>query len=118
MDTITFGLFHDQKSAENAINELSHNGFLSKDISIIMKNQKIGKEVCKSTGAHLAGELLEGLIEFGFSEEKALIYEKYIKAGSILIGITTIDTASTVKQILQRYQAIEIRSLKKNTVKR
>ena len=71
---MTFGLFHNQESAENAINELSQRGFLPQDISIIMKNQKIEKEANKSTGIHLAGELLEGLIEFGFSEEEGLIY--------------------------------------------
>lgn len=47
MDTTTLGIFHYKEEAEEAINELSRNGFLSKDILIVAKERgkvsRIGK---------------------------------------------------------------------------
>lgn len=114
MDTITFGLFQTQESAENAINELSRNGFSSKDISIIMKDQSLAKEFAKTTGSTVVDRLLEELKELGLAEEDAKIYEADIKIGHILLGIPTSD--KTVKEILHKYQASQVRSINRNTM--
>ena len=114
MDTITFGLFHNQESAENAISELNRNGFLIQDISITMKDQEMAKEIGKTTGAHRAEGLLSGLIGFGLTEEDARICEAKIEAGCVLLGIPTTSTEKTVQEILQKHQASQIRSVSRN----
>ena len=114
MDTITFGLFHNQESAENAISELSLNGFLIQDISIIMKDQGLSKQTGKTTSAHIAEGLLSGLIEFGLTEEDARICQAKIEEGSVLLGIPTTSTEDTVQEILQKHKASQIRSVNRN----
>lgn len=120
MNTITLGLFQSQESAENAINELSTNGFSSRDIFIIMQDQEIAEKVCKTTGAHVGGEsgsntIPVGLIGLGLPEEELRIYEKHIKNGSILLGVPINDLSDSVNQILERHQASQIRSVNRNT---
>ncbi len=104
METITLGLFHSQESAENAINELSRNGISSKDISIVMRDEVTAKEVCESTGA-----ILCRLIGLSLPENDALIYERDINSGSILLGISTTD--ATIKKILENNDASQVRSI-------
>lgn len=113
MDTITLGLFHTQESVENAINELSRHGFSSKEILIIMQDQGKAKKVAKTTGAYVAEGLLAGLIELGLSQDEVLMYETDIKAGAILLGIPVSDISNTIRQILQKHQASQIRSVKR-----
>ena len=48
-----FGVFTERENAENAINELEHEGFDPKNISIIMKNQDDAKEIENNTGANV-----------------------------------------------------------------
>lgn len=113
MNTITFGLFSTQASAENAINELSLKGFSSQDISIVMIDQEIAKEVCEVTGAHISEDIFKGLVELGLGKDEVQIYETNIKTGAILLGIPTIDPADTVREILEKHQASQIRSINK-----
>ncbi|MCC6643564.1 general stress protein [Candidatus Peregrinibacteria bacterium] len=180
MKTLTLGLFHNQDNAENALHELSQNGFSSKDISIIMKDRKVAKEIVRTTESNvadgimtgvttggvlggvtgllvgigaviipgmgavliagpialalgltgatastvsgvltgaLAGGLLGGLIGLGLPEEEARVYEKDIKTGAILLGIST-ETASEsmVRHILQKHDAAEVRSIHESLV--
>ncbi len=65
MDTTTLGLFRNQKDVENAINELGENGFSSKDISIVMKDQGVAKVLAKNTGTNVAGGLATGVATGG-----------------------------------------------------
>lgn len=113
MDTMTLGLFHTQESVENAINELSRHGFSSKEILIAMQDQGKAKKVAKTTGAYVAEGLLVGLIELGLSQDEVLMYETDIKTGAILLGIPTTDISNTIRQILQKHKASQIRSVKR-----
>lgn len=114
MNTITFGLFSTQVTAENAINELSLKGFSTQDISILMIDKKIAKEVCEVTGAHISEDIFKELMELGLSKEETRIYEKNIKTGAILLGIPTIDPADNVRLILEKHEASQIRSINRN----
>lgn len=64
----------------------------------------------------LAGGLIGGLIGLGLPNEDALLYEKDLKVGGILLGIpTTTISEEPVKDILQRHHASQIRSVNKST---
>lgn len=114
MKTITFGLFSTQVSAESAISELNLNGFSSQDLYIVMIEQEISKEVHEITGAHVSKDIFARLTELGLDKEGVQIYETNIKTGAILLGIPTVDPADTVRQILEKHQASEIRSINGN----
>lgn len=65
----------------------------------------------------LAGGLLGGLIVLGLPKDEALLYETDIKTGAILLGVPTTETSMiTVKQILEKHHASQIRSVSKNSV--
>lgn len=65
MNTTILALFDTQESAENAINELCRNSFLLKDISIVMKDQSITKEVAKNIGTQVKQDMLIGIAAGG-----------------------------------------------------
>ena len=105
---ITLALFHNQEGAENAINELSRNGFALKDIQVVMKN--------KEADAHDGEDQLGKLINLGLSQEEALIYEIEIKAGAILLGVPFYSaSAVTIQDILERHKASQIRLINRNS---
>lgn len=114
MNTITFGLFSTHESAENAISELGLKGFSSRDIYIVMIDQEIAKEVREIIGVHISEDIFGRLTELGLGKEEVQIYETNIKTGAILLGIPTIDPADTVREILEKHQASEIRSINRN----
>lgn len=132
MDTLTLGVFHTQEYAENAIAELSLNGFSLQDIFIVMKDQGIASKVCEITGAQLAngeisgsayadgvknGDLLGGLIELGLPEVEVRIYEQHLQTGAILIGVPISDQSENVRQILEKNKASQIRLINRNSKK-
>lgn len=117
MDTITLGLFHTQEGAETAINELSRNGFSSKDISIVMQDPGRAETVSKTTGAHVEEGLLGRLIALGLPDEQARMYEIDIKTGAILLGVPTFDVSNMVRQIFTKHEAKQILSVHQNTIK-
>jgi len=123
METITFGLFHTQENAENAINELSRCGFSSQDISIVMKDQAKAKEVHNTTGARVvqgiaASVVTAGAILGGVSDLLAGLGAIIVPGidGAILLGIPTTETTdNTVKQILQKHRASQIQSVARDS---
>jgi hypothetical protein len=60
------------------------------------------------TGA-LSGGLLGGLVDLGINEPSASLYEKEIRMGQVLVGISTQpETEDEVRTILSKYNATEI----------
>ena len=60
----------------------------------------------------LAGGLLGGLIGLGLPESEARIYETDIKTGAVLLGVPSTElTAQTVKEILERNEGSQIRTV-------
>jgi len=60
MKKMIFGVFAERENAENAINELEHEGFDPKNISIVMKNEDDAKVIENNTGADVAGGAATG----------------------------------------------------------
>jgi hypothetical protein len=54
------GVFNAQDDAETAINKLQDTGYNPKDISIVMRDNEMAKEMAHSTGADVAGGAASG----------------------------------------------------------
>lgn len=61
MAKTVLGIFADRADAEDAINELSDDGYDPKDISIVLKDQREGEELSDNTGANVASGTVSGL---------------------------------------------------------
>lgn len=60
MARTVLGLFQDRDEVQKAIDQLESKGFNSKDISILMRDQKEAKELGNDTGANVAGGAASG----------------------------------------------------------
>lgn len=65
----------------------------------------------------LAGGLIGGLIGLGLPHEDAILYEKDLKVGGILLGIPSSAISEIpIKEILQKHHASQIRSVNKKSI--
>jgi uncharacterized membrane protein len=60
MAATILGIFSDRDQVSNAIDDLKDKGYDAKDISIVMKDAKEGKEIADDTGADVAGGAVSG----------------------------------------------------------
>jgi uncharacterized membrane protein len=60
MAKTVLGIFSDSENAENAINTLKDAGYNPKDISIIMKDKREGKEIAENTGSNMVEGAVSG----------------------------------------------------------
>ncbi|MGH2611805.1 MAG: general stress protein, partial [Rhabdochlamydiaceae bacterium] len=61
MTKTILGLFDNRENVEEAISKLHEEGFNTKNISIVMKNQVAAKDISNDTGANVAGSTLSGV---------------------------------------------------------
>jgi uncharacterized membrane protein len=60
MKKMVLGIFSTRQYAEEALNALESKGYNPKDISILMKDKKQGKELAEDTGTSVAGGAVSG----------------------------------------------------------
>lgn len=67
MSKMIFGVFTEKVNAENAINELEHDGFDPKNISIVMKDDQDAQVIKNNTGANVTEGATTGAVIGGLA---------------------------------------------------
>ncbi len=60
MPNMTLGIFANRASAENALNDLEAMGYSAKDVSILVKDQAVAKDIGESRGTKVAEGAVSG----------------------------------------------------------
>lgn len=90
-----YGVYKQRKEVERAIDALTDDGFLNKDISVLMPENESkaseGSAAGASAGA-IVGGLAGGLIGLGMPEFEAKRYESYVKNGGLLLSVHSLTS--------------------------
>jgi hypothetical protein len=90
-----YGVYKEKKEVERAIDALTDDGFLNKDISVLMpeNGSKASEEsaVGASADANLGG-LAGELMGLGMPEFEAKRYESYVKNGGLLLSVHSLTS--------------------------
>lgn len=112
MSSIVMGILPDSSSAETAINNLIEAGYVERNISLVMQNEKKARSIINDFGplkGSNAGVLDQNLERLGLSKGSRESYETSLHNGKALIAITVGDTSiSATKEMLMDYNASQI----------